>query len=146
MGLVMMLCTLGYGVSIAGTLVDELISTCVCGGGVDSIIDILRDVCVFACACICVIVWYCLVGDVLLASGAWRMNKLLADAASCSRSLIDVSPFPFYIPLADFLRLQIALTTQSICVIVGFVIFLCWKTTLSNTCSALVFLTLYTWS
>ena len=71
-------------------------------------------------------------GDVLLAAGAWRLIKLSDAAASCSRYLIDIYPFPFDIPLADCLRLRMALTNRSECVIVGFVIFLCLKTTVSN--------------
>ena len=54
MGLVMALFTLGDYVSINGTLGDGGISTSVCGGGVDSVIDTLINVCVFTCASVCV--------------------------------------------------------------------------------------------
>ena len=71
--------------------------------------------------------------------------NLLAAVASLSSSHIDVSTFPFDIPLADCLRLRMDLTNLSACVIVGFMIFLCWKTTVSDTLLVLVFLTLKTW-
>ena len=70
MGLCMALCTLVDGVSINGTLGDGGISTSVCGGGVDSVIDTLINVCVFTCASVCVKRWDFSVGDVLLAAGA----------------------------------------------------------------------------
>ena len=46
----MVLCTLGDGVYITGTLIVGGIYACVRGGCVDSAIDTLRDVCVFTCA------------------------------------------------------------------------------------------------
>ena len=110
MGLCMALCTLVDGVSINGTLGDGGISTSVCGGGVDSIIDFLIDLCMFTCDSVFVKSWDCLVGAVLLAAGLWRLIKLLDAVASCSKSLIYVYPFPFDIPLSDCLRLRMALT------------------------------------
>ena len=105
MGLGMALCILGYDISITGTLGDAGIAACIFGVSVYSIIDTLRDVCVFICASVCVKMWGCSVVDFLLVAGAWRLIKLSASVASRLRSLIDVSPFPFYTPLADFLRL-----------------------------------------
>ena len=139
------LCTLGDGVYITGTLGYGGMSASVRSGGVDSIINTLGDVYVFTCASFCVKMWDCSVGAVLLADGACCLIKLSVAAASCLMSLIEFSPFPFDIPLANCLRLRMALTTQSACVIVWFVIFLGWMTTVYDTCSELVFLTLHTW-
>ena len=48
-GLCMALFTLRDGVSITGTLGDKVMSACVHGGGIDSIIDTLRDMYVLTC-------------------------------------------------------------------------------------------------
>ena len=103
-------CTLRDGVAITVTLVDGGTSGCVHGGGVDSVIDTLGDVCVFTSSSVCVKMWGCSVGAIVWASGAWCLMKLLAAVASCSKSLIDVSPFPFDMTLADFLMFRMALT------------------------------------
>ena len=50
---------------------------------------------------VCVIYCGCSLGDVVWAVGSWRLIKLLSAVVSCSRSLIYVSPFPFYRPLVD---------------------------------------------
>ena len=84
-------------------------------------------------------------GAVLLVYGAWSLIKLLAAVESLLRSCIEKSLFPFDIPLVDCLRLQTALNNRSACVIVGYVIFLCCKTTVSDTRLELVFLTLHMW-
>ena len=76
------------------------------------------------------------------AVGTWRLIQVLAAVASQLRSLIDVSPFPFDISFVGFSRFQMALVMQLACVMLGFVMCLCWNKTVSNTRSGLIFLTL----
>ena len=120
-------------------------STCVHGVGGVSVIGTLRDGRAFTCTPIVVKRWGCLLGDVLLADSVLRLIKLLAALVRLLRSCIDLYPFPLDISLDDYLRLWMALKNQSACIMIGFVVFLCWKTTVSDTCLALVFLTLHTW-
>ena len=145
MRLGMLFCTLINVISISGTLVDGGMSTCVCGGGGIYVIYTLGYGCSFTCTYVRVKMWGCLVGAVLLESSSCCLIKLLASVESCSGSRIDIYPSPLDIHLADFLRLRMDLTTRLTCVIVGFVIFLCWKTTVSDTRLVLVLLNLYTW-
>ena len=142
MGLGMAFCNLSDGVYITGTLRDGGMSGCVRCGGVDYVIDTLGDLCVFNSSFVCVKRWGCSVGDFLQADGLWSLIKLLAAVVSRLSSLIDVSPFPFDTPLDDCSRFWMALMTRLACVMVGFVMFLCWKITVSDTHSALVFLAL----
>ena len=137
-------CILRDVVIVTDTLGDGYMSDSVLGGGVDYIIGTLGDVCVFSSSTVCIKMWGCSVGAVVWAAGAWRLIRLLYYVASRPRSLIDVSPFPFDIPLADCSRFLMDLTNQSACVMVGFVICFCWNTTVSDTHSALAFLTRHT--
>ena len=127
----MSLCTLVESVAITGTLGDGGMSTCVLGGGGVSVTDTLRNGRTFTCTSVRVNRWGFFVGTFLLEAGAWGLIKLLVSVVLLLRSHIDVYPFPLEIPLADYLRFHVALTTRLVCVTVGFVIFLCWKTTVS---------------
>ena len=80
-------------------------------------------------------------GDFVWAFGAWRLIRVLAAVASRLRSLIDVSPFPFDRPFVECYRFLIDLVMLSACVMVGFGMCLCWKTTVPDTLSALILLT-----
>ena len=111
-GLVKDFCTLIDGVVITGTLRDEVMSNSVRGGGIGCVFDTLGDVCVLLISSVCVKHCGCLVRDIVWAVGAWRLIKLLATLASCLRSLIDISPFPFDMPLVDFSIFWIALTVR----------------------------------
>ena len=134
-GLVKAFCTLRYGVVITGTLGDGGMSDSVRGGGIGYFIGILGDVCLFSSFYGCLKMWGCSVGGVVWAAGAWRLIRMFDAVASRSRYLIDVSPFPFDIFLADFSRFRMDFTDRSACVVVGFVMCLCWNNTVSDTLS-----------
>ena len=98
------------------------------------------DVCVFTSSSVCVNMWGFSVGAILWASGACRLIRLLATVTSPSRSLIDVYPSPFANTLSGYSRFWMALTTLSTCLVVEFVMCLCWNNTVSNIRLALVLL------
>ena len=133
LGLVKSFCTLGDGIVITGTLGDEGMSDSICGGGIGGGFYTLGYVCAFLSSAFCVKNSGCSVGDVVWAVGAWNLIKVLSAIASRSRSLVDVYTFTFGMPFVDCYRFRMALITRSECVVVGFVMCLCWDTTVSDT-------------
>ena len=140
-GLVKVSITLGGSVFSSGTLVDDGMSDSICGGGIGSVFGALGDVCSFLRSVVCVRIIDYSVGGFVWVVGKWRLIRVSSAVASRSRSFIGVSPFPFYMPFVNCSRFQTALVIRSVCVMVGFVMCLCWNTTVSDTRSALVFLT-----
>ena len=125
--------TLGDSVVSIVTLLDDVMSDSFGWGGIGNGFGTLRDVCSFLRSVVFVMIIGCSVGAFVWAFGAWRLIRLLSAVASHSRSLIDVSPFTFDITLADCSIFRISLTTGLACMMVRFVMFLCWKTTVSDT-------------
>ena len=101
--------TLRYGVFSIGPLRDDFMSDGVGGDGTGSGFVTLVYVCSFMSSVVFVIIIGCSVGAVVWAFGAWRLIRLFSAVASHSRSLIDVSPFPFYRPFVDCSRFLMAL-------------------------------------
>ena len=103
----------------------------VSGGDIGSGFGTLRDVCSFFSSAVFVKNHWLFSWGCCLEFDACHLIRLLADMASCLRSLINVPPFPLYRPFVDCYRFLMALIMLSSCVVVGFVMCLCCNMTVS---------------
>ena len=103
--------TLGDSVVSIVTLLDDVTSDSFGWGGIGNGFGTLRDVCSFLRSVVFVMIIGCSVGAFVWAFVAWCLIRVLAVVASRSRSLINVSPFPFDRHFVDCSRFLMALIT-----------------------------------